>query len=119
MRPSRFRLLAAGISWALLLLLLAFGVLRVEKGFADCNIPLPRFTEMTIRASHFWIVFLLLAMILFSAEWYVADILSRQRNAQLARSWSILMIATPLLLLALALAALGLPLINPMWRLSG
>ena len=109
MRSKRFRLFADGIAWALLVLLLAFGVPRVETSFTDYGMPLPRLTDLTIRASHMWTAFLLLAMILLGTDWYVANELSRQGSAEWAWSWSALMIATPLLLIALTLVALALP----------
>ena len=109
MRSHRFRLFAEGIAWALLVLLLASGVPKVETSFTDYGIPLPRLTDLTIRASHMWTVFLLLATILLGSDWYVADELSRHGNAEWARAWSAVMIATPLLLVALILVALVLP----------
>jgi type II secretory pathway component PulF len=93
----------------LFVLLLACGVPRIETSFTDYGIPLPRLTELTIRASHMWTGFLLLATTLLGTDSYVADRLSRQGNAEWARAWSAVMIATPLLLVAMILVAMVLP----------
>jgi type II secretory pathway component PulF len=119
MRSQRFRVFADGIAWVLLLLLLAFGVPRVETSFTDYGIPLPRLTAFTIRASHMWPVFLLLATILLSTDLCLIAKLSGQGDAEWFRSWSAVMIATPLLLIALTLMSLVLPLFTIDTGLSG
>jgi type II secretory pathway component PulF len=118
MRSTRFRLITHGIAMGLFLLVLAVGVPKVERVFADFGAPLPQATVLVIRASHRSIAFMLSTLVLLGVDWSMLAILSRRGDAQRARAWSVSMIAMPLLMIALILVALGLPLIT-MDTLSG
>ncbi len=112
MRSTRIRLISHGIALGLFFLLLTFGVPRVERPFTDFGIPLPRATILVIRASHWPIAISSSILVLLGIDGYLLEILSRRGDPRWARTWSALMIATPLVIMALILAALGLPLIT-------
>ena len=121
-----FRLIAPGIAWGIFLVLLAFIVPRIEAIFEDFGIPLPRHTILVIRASHLVIrasspvfVVLSLLLVLLGANWLMLIAQSKRREAGLSGAWSVLMLGTPLLLIALTLATLVQPLLTIMGRLSG
>ena len=73
--------------------------------FNEYDIPLPRLTNVVFRASHAQTVFISLILVLAGADWFVLEKLSKRGDALGASSWSAIMIATPLLLIALTLAA--------------
>jgi type II secretory pathway component PulF len=118
-RSTRFRLIVHGIAWGVLLALLAFGVPRVETVFADFGVPLPDVTILVIQASHRIVASVLLTLLLLVADGLVLDAFRRRGDFQRARSWSLLMIATPLSMVAVMLWALLLPMLTCMPRLSG
>lgn len=118
--PSR--LITHGSAWVLFLILTGIGVPRIETFLADFGIPLPRLTILAIRAAHSLVGLVPSILGLLGVDWLVLDALSRRADLGRSRSWSLLMLATPLLLIALTLAAMLLPLYPP-WgcrmRLSG
>ena len=116
---SRFRLIVHCIAWGLLLALLAFVVPRVEANFNDYGVPLPHVTILVIRASHRVVVFASLAVLVLVADGLMRNARSRRSGSGLARAWSVLMLACPLFMIALALVALALPFFTIMPRLSG
>ncbi len=111
--------IAHGIAWGLLLLLLGFGVPRVEVIFKDFNVDLPGVTVLVIRASHLVVGFVPLLLVLLGADWFLLDVLSRRGEVRPARAWSVLMLVCPLLLIALALVALVQPSWTIMTHLNG
>jgi hypothetical protein len=115
--------LACDIAWGLLLMLLLFVVPRVEVIFQDFGVPLPRVAGLVIRASHLVQIHLVvvapLLVVLLGADWLIRDALFPPGEAGVSRAWSLLMLAAPLILIALVLVALGLPLLNIDHRLSG
>jgi type II secretory pathway component PulF len=109
--------LACDIAWGLLLMILLFAVPRVEVIFQDFGIPLPRVTSLVIRASHLVRIYLVVAVaplfvVLLGADWLIRDALFPPSEAGMSRTWSVLMLAVPLLLIAVVLMALGLPLLT-------
>jgi hypothetical protein len=120
-----FRLIAHCIAWGLFLVLLAFVVPRVEAIFLDFGIPLPRPTLLVIGASH-WVMWALTPVVaipalllLLGADWLMLNARSGRAQAGLLQAWSVLMLASPLLLIALTLVGLVLPLLTIMTRLNG
>jgi len=116
---ARFRLIVHALAWGLLLALLAFVVPKVEGIFADFNIPVPRFTILVFRTSHFVAVLVPLFVGLLGADWLILKVLREPGDAELARAWSALMFACPLILMALTLMALVPPFLTIMSPLSG
>ena len=124
--PSPFGLIAHCIAWGLFLVLLALIVPRIEAIFLDFGIPLPRLTLLLIRASHLvsWastplVALPTLLLVLLGVDWLILNIRPERGEAGLARTWSALMLASPLLLIALALAALVSPLLTILTDLVG
>jgi type II secretory pathway component PulF len=115
----RFGLIIDGVLWGLLLVLLAFVVPRVEAIFADFSIPLPRLTTLVIRASHHIFTVVAIVFATLTADYVVSMARSVRDDEELSKSWSALMLAFPLALIALALAALVTPLMTIMTPLSG
>jgi hypothetical protein len=106
--------------------LLALVVPRVEAIFLDFGVPLPRPTLLLIRASHLvsWastplLVIPSLLLVLLGLDWLILNIRPERGKAGLAGTWSALMFASPVLLIALTLAALVLPLLTILARLIG
>jgi hypothetical protein len=87
--------------------------------FIEYDIPLPRLAIFVIRASHARAVFVSLIPVLVGADWYVLVRFSRRADVEWARSWSAVMIAAPLLLIVVTLAALFLPYLTTDNGLSG
>jgi hypothetical protein len=87
--------------------------------FSEYDIPLPRLTTFVIRASHAQAVLILLVPAVLGADWYVLGRFSKRGDIEGAWTWSAVMIATPLLLIVLTLAALVLPLLTIDNGLSG
>jgi type II secretory pathway component PulF len=121
-----FRLVAHCYVWGLFLLLLAFLVPRIEAIFADFGVPLPKLTRLVLRASHLVssesppvVAITSLLLILLGADWLMLDAQSKRGDEGWAMAWSMLMLASPLLLIALTLVALFLPVLTTMTRLSG
>jgi hypothetical protein len=124
--PAPFGLIAHGIAWGLFLVLLGLVVPRIEAIFLDFGIPLPRPTLLLIRASHLvsWastplVALPTLLLVLLGVDWLILNIRPDPGEAGLARTWSALMLASPLLLIALTLAALVLPLLTILTDLVG
>jgi len=91
-----------------------FVVPRIEAVLKDYAIPLPRFTILAIEASHRvisvgWLLLLLLPFLVV-ADWFVMHALSRRGDVEKTRFLSMLMIAIPLLMIALTAWALSQPL---------
>jgi type II secretory pathway component PulF len=124
--PASFGLIAHCIAWGLFLVLLTVIVPRIEAIFQDFGTPLPRPTRLLIRASHLviWAAAPLVAipsllLVLLGMDWLILNIRPERGEARLARTWSALMLASPLLLIALTLAALVLPLLTILTRVTG
>jgi type II secretory pathway component PulF len=115
---SRLRLLTHGLAWVFFLALLAFVVPRAEAIFVDFGIPLPRLTGLLIRASHQVLPLTALVSFLFVAEWFLLDPQSDRAGAT-SGAWTGIMLALPLVLITLAVVALGQPLYSLVSRLSG
>ncbi len=115
--------IAHGIAWGLLLAFLTFGVPRALSIFRDFNVDLPYFTVLVIRASHLVVtlsyVFAALLGILLGTAWFLLNTLNERGEFRSSRAWSVLMLACPLLLIALAVMALGSPWLGIMTHLSG
>jgi type II secretory pathway component PulF len=118
-RSILFRLVIHGIAWGLFALLCALGIPRIEMFFDEYDIPLPRLTTFVIRASDARAVLILIIPVLLGADWYVLGRLSKRGDAEGAWYWSTFMIASPLLLIVLMLAAFVLPLLTIDDGLSG
>ena len=118
-RLTCFRLVAHAIAWSVFLAFLVFATGWVEPIFADFGFPLPNVTILADRG------------IAQDRRWRVASPCScsssmgwsstccRRGDVLRAWSWSSLMIATPLSLVAVMLWALLLPLLTCRMRLSG
>jgi type II secretory pathway component PulF len=113
------RLIIHGISWGLLVALLAFGVPRFEPIFSDFGIPLPEVSIRVIEASHMVGLLLVMIVLLLVADGFVLEAFDRRGAFEGARCWSTLMIATPLLLAAVTVVGVILPWLNVMQKLSG
>ena len=113
------RLLAQGIAWGVFLVLLACVVPRFEMTFADFGVPLPNLTILVIEASHMLIAVIAVTVTLLIADGFVMAHFARRGDVVRVRSWSLLMIATPVVMVALTLGALVLPMLTVMQRLSG
>ena len=74
---------------------------------------------MVIRASHLVVAHASLLLVLLGADWLMLNAQSERGEAGLSRAWSVLMLVSSLLLIALTLVALVLPLFTIMARLSG
>jgi hypothetical protein len=125
-RLTPVRLVAHCYVWGLFLLLLAFLVPRIEAIFKDFGVPLPRLTSLVIKASDLVsresppvVSVTLLLLILLGTDWLMLDARAKRGDEGRAMAWSMLMFASPLLLIALTLAALFLPFLTIMTRLSG
>jgi len=111
-RRSMFaRHVAHGIAWGVLLATLILGVPTIEPIFTDFGVPLPNLTTWVIQASHWPSALLLLTVLLLVADRFVLAALLRRGDVVEVRSWSLLMIAPPILMVAATLWAL----ILPMW----
>ena len=117
-RSTGFRLIAHAIAWGVFLAFLVFGTGRVEPIFADFGIPLPNVTLWVIQASHSIVASVLLTLLLLVGDGLVLAALCRRGEVLSAWCWSLVMIGTPLSLVAVTLWALLLPLLN-VHRLSG
>jgi type II secretory pathway component PulF len=115
----RSRLIAHGTAWWLFLMLSGFGMPRTETIFADFGIPMPQLTILAIRASHSVVGLVSSILVLLGVDWFVLDALSRRGDVGRSRSWSALMVATPLVMIVLTLVAMSLPLFGCRMRLSG
>ena len=125
-RLTPFRLITHCYVWGLFLVILAFVVPRVEVIFADFGVPLPRLTILVIRASHLvnWasppaVAISLLLLVLLGEDWLMLNAQSERGEEGWSLAWSMLMFASPLLLIGLTLVALVLPLLSITTRLSG
>ncbi len=118
-RSTCFRLIAHAIAWGVFLAFLVFGTARVEPIFADFGVPLPNVTVWVIEASHRVVASVALTLLLLVADGLVLDTLCRRGDVLRAWSWSLLMIGTPLSLVAVTLWALLLPLLIGTTGLSG
>jgi hypothetical protein len=114
-----FRLIIHGIAWGLFMALLGFGVPRFEAVFADFGVPLSDLSIRVIEASHIVDVLAMLTLILLVADGFVLESFRRRGIVKGSRRWSSLMIATPLLLVALTVVGLVLPLFTLNQKLSG
>jgi type II secretory pathway component PulF len=114
-RFTRYRLVAHAIAWGLCLGVFVFVVPTIEAIFNDFNLPLPRKTIFVISSAH-WIIrhqrsiVVGLILVLPAAEWLMLLARSEHGGTDLSWRWSVLMFATPLVVTALTLIALGLPL---------
>jgi hypothetical protein len=119
-RSTCFRLAAHAIARGVFLAFLVFATGWVEPIFADFGVPLPNVTIWVIEASHRVVASVSLTLLLLAADGLVLDALCRRGDVLRAWSWSLMMIATPLSMIAVTLWALLLPLLTtcPM-RLSG
>ena len=112
-RPS----LADRLSVFLAFLVFATG--WVEPIFADFGIPLPNVTIWVIQAAHRIVASMSLTLLLLIVDGLVLNALCRRGDVLRAWSWSLLMIATPLSMVAVTLWALLLPLLTCDTGLSG
>jgi type II secretory pathway component PulF len=118
-RWNSLRLIAHGFTWGLLLALLACVVPKVEAVFADFGVPLPNVTMLVIEASHWLVAAMAMTVSLLIADWFVMNHFARCGDRVGARSWSLLMIATPFVMAVVTLGALVLPMLTITQRLSG
>jgi type II secretory pathway component PulF len=118
-RLNYLRLIAHCTVWCMLLVLLACGVPRFEAVFADFGIPLPNLTILVIEASHLALAVIASTVLLLVADWFVMARFARRGDVVSVRAWSLLMIATPVVMLALTLGGLILPMLTITQRLSG
>jgi type II secretory pathway component PulF len=116
---TRFGLIAHGIAWGLLLVLFVFVVPRIETNFIDFGVPLPQVTNLAIRASHMVVALGSLTVVVLGTDWLMWNAQSGRGESELSRAWFVLMLAAPLLGIALTLVALALPFFTIMPRLSG
>ena len=122
---TRFRLVAHCYVWGLFLVLLAFAVPRVEETFANFGIPLPRLTTLVFRASQVVeelspiIAIPSLLLILLGVDWLMMNAPSKRGEEGWLLAWSMLMFASPLFLIALAVTAPVLPFFTITTHLSG
>ncbi len=112
-------MIAHGIAWGLLLVLLAFVVPRMEAKFTDFGIPLPQLTIRVIRVSHQVLALTALILGVLVADGLMWNAQSARGESEWSRAWSLLMLVAPLLGIALTLVALALPFATIMPRLSG
>jgi hypothetical protein len=110
-RSTVFRLTAHAIAWGVFLAFLVFATGWVEPIFADFGVPLPNVTIWVIEALHRVVTSVLLTLLLLVADGLVLDALCRRGDVLRAWTWSLLMIATPLSMVAVVLWALLLPLL--------
>lgn len=116
---ASFTVLASGMAWAILLLLLAFIVPRVEAIFRDFGVPLPRLTEALVRISHaFQGPFLIVAAALIVIVVSAIERLRRLDGNTHAR-WAVLAILVPVGLIVAATLALGIAMLDLNHRLIG
>jgi len=118
-RSTFFRLIAHAIAWGVFLAFLVFGTARVEPIFADFGVPLPNVTILVIEASHRLVAGVSLTLLLLVADGLVLNAFVRRGDVLRAWSWSLLMIVTPLSMVAVTLWALLLPLLIGTTGLSG
>jgi hypothetical protein len=119
-RSTCFRLVTHAIAWSVFLAFLVFATGWVEPIFADFGVPLPNVTLWVIEASHRVVASVALTVLLLVVDALVLDALCRRGDVLRARSWSLLMIATPLSMVAVVLGALLLPMFSTCgMRLSG
>ena len=98
-------LIVHGLAWALFLGLLAFLVPKFEVIFKDFGVDLPSLTKIAIKASHFLIYYPIVAvppvlLVLVLDGWLRSKFSKRQQDGK-SRGWSMVMLAIPLLLIAL------------------
>jgi type II secretory pathway component PulF len=112
-------LLAHGIAWGLFLVLFVFVVPRIEALFTDFGVPLPRVTSLAIQASHRIVALGALTLVVFGTDWLIWNAQSGRGESELTRAWFVLMLAAPLLGIALTLVALAPPFFTLYTPLSG
>jgi type II secretory pathway component PulF len=117
MTLNYLRLTTHGISWAVLLALPACGVPKLERIFADFGIPLSNLTMIVIEASHLVIAIIAMTVILLVADWFLMARFVRRGDVVSVRSWSVLMVGAPFVMVALTLWALILPMVAVIQRL--
>ena len=118
-RSTQFWLLAHALAWGLCLELFVFGVPRIEAIFKDFAIPLPRAASFVIWAARQAIALLCLILVLIGVDWFVIQSLFKRGEIEVSQTWSTLMFATPVVLIALTLITLSLPLFTLDFGLGG
>ncbi len=118
-RSSRRWLMAHGVAWGLLMVVLVGVVRKFEPIFQDFGVDLPGMTVVVIKAAHLGILLVPLFLILMGADWAVLNALDRRGQARRYRAWAIAMLIATLLLLGATIVALVMPLISLQTRLSG
>ena len=118
-RSARLQFIAHGIAWAICLGLFIVGVREIDSILKDYNFPLPRAAVFVIWAAHQVIALIFLILVLFGVDWFVLESLSRRGEIDLSQTWSTLVFATPMVLIALVLIALSLPFFMIDFGLSG
>ena len=118
-RAPRGWLIAHGIAWGVWLIVLTFGVRKLEAIFVDFGVGLPGFTALVIRVSHLGIALVPLLLVVLGVDWFVLHALDRRGEARRYRTWSIAMLVVPWLLFAATIVALAIPFLSILTRLSG
>jgi amino acid permease len=114
-RPG-MAVLLHGAAWPGLAGSLFVAVPRIESGFHDYGVDLPRLTLGVIAASHFVIRWPLVLPMLLVADLVVLSIFEA---AARRRAWSVLIFTVPVGLFVLMIVALALPFFNMDFGLSG
>jgi hypothetical protein len=83
------------------------------------NIPLPKATAFVIWAAHQVIALVYFILVVLGVDWFVLESLSRRGEIDLSQTWSTLMFATPMVLIALTLIAVSSPFFTIDFGLSG
>jgi type II secretory pathway component PulF len=97
---------------------MAFAVPRFVALFNDFGVALPAATILVIRASRQLVALVLLVLVLLVADWFLLSTRTDRGVTRVSGPWSVLMLACPLLLIALTLVALGVPLLGLLDRLN-
>jgi hypothetical protein len=118
-RSARLQFIAHGIAWAICLGFFVFGILGIESILNDENIPLPRAAVFVIWAAHQVIALTVSILVLLGLDWFALELLSRRSEIEVSQTWSTLVFATPMVLIALVLIALSLPFFMIDFGLSG
>jgi hypothetical protein len=116
---THFQLIAHALVWVFCLGLFVFGVTGIESILRDYNIPLPRAAVFVIWTAHQVVALVLLFLVLIGVDWFVLQSLFRRGEIEVAQTWSTLIFATPLVLVALTLIALSLTFFTIDFRLTG
>jgi hypothetical protein len=118
-RSPRGWIIAHAVAWGCWLVVLTFGVRKIERAFADFGVDLPSVTVFAIKVAHMGVVLAPLLLILLGVDWSVLRALGRRTDGGRYRAWAIAMLVVPLLLFMGTIVALAVPFLSILTRLSG